>query len=448
MKDKFSRRNFLKTSALGSAGLVLMPGLVSSCGRKNNVKDTRTEQVRRIGFIGLGQQARNLLYGFIGLKGVEIVAGADVYAIKRARFVRDVTRYYAEHITEDGQKPIVPDVYSDYRDILNRDDINTVVIATPDHWHAFIAIDACRAKKDIYLEKPMTFTVDEGKKLVKAVRENGVVLAVGSQQRSSAEFIHAVKLVQSGVLGKISEVKTFVGAPPKPYDLPKENVPEGLDWETWLGPNPYRVHYNNELNPVISLDPANRHNEKFWGGWRWYKETGGGYTTDWGAHVFDIVQWALGKDGSGPVEVIPPGVNGEELLSFVYDNGTVMREGQWDGDVRGCKFIGENGWIAVARGYYHCSNPEWQYEEKKKDDGTPYETSAGHQEDFIIACRERTEPVANVETGHSSCTVCNIGNIAVELGRALKWDPATQLFIDDADANGLLTRKYAPGYNL
>ncbi|MDR1372106.1 MAG: Gfo/Idh/MocA family oxidoreductase [Dysgonamonadaceae bacterium] len=445
MNNNFSRRKFLKASALGSAGFVLMPG-IAGCSGNGGVKDTRGERVRRIGFIGLGQQARNLLYGFIGLPDVEIVAGADVYAIKRTRFVRDVVRYGADKMTDETQRPIIPDVYEDYQEILKRDDINTVVIATPDHWHAFIAIAAAKAKKDIYLEKPMTFTVDEGKKLVAAVRSNGAVLAVGSQQRSSAEFQHAVKIVQSGVLGKISEIKAFVGDPPKPYDLPEEEIPAGLNWEKWLGPNPHRVHFNNELNPAITLE-RNGH-EKFWGGWRWYKETGGGYTTDWGAHVFDIAQWALGKDGSGPVKVIPPGADSAEFLTYIYDNGTVMTQEQWDGEARGCKFIGEKGWITVERGRFQTSNPDWAFVEQKNSDGTPYETSVGHQENFIIACRERGNPVATVETGHSSCTVCNIGNIAIELGRALDWDPAKQEFVGDEEANAKLSRQYYQGYSL
>jgi predicted dehydrogenase len=440
MNKTISRRNFLKTSAMGAAGIILLPHF-AGCEKAPE----RNAYLRRVGFIGLGQQAMYLLSGFIGIEGVEIVAGADVYAVKRERFVKRVTDRYSQSENET-LKNIVPDVYEDYKEILKRKDINTVVIATPDHWHAFIAIEACKAKKDVYLEKPMTFTVDEGKKLVKAVRDNGVVLAVGSQQRSSAEFIHAVKMVQSGVLGKISEVKAFVGDGPKPYDLPEETLPEGLNWEKWLGPNPYRVHYNHELNPPISLDPPK--GEQMWGAWRWYKETGGGFTTDWGAHVFDIAQWALGKDGSGPVKIIPPGADGAQYLTYVYDNGAVMTQEQWDGDQRGCKFIGENGWIAVARGYYECSDEAWKYEEKKNDDGTAYETSVGHQENFIIACRERKDPVATVEIGHSSCTVCNIGNIAMELGRSLEWNPDKQEFVGDDEANGKLVRQYAPGFSL
>ncbi|MDR3236804.1 MAG: Gfo/Idh/MocA family oxidoreductase [Prevotellaceae bacterium] len=438
MGSKLTRRNFLKVSAMGAAGVLILPGCFN--GKKTGVDNS---YVRRVGFIGLGQQAMYLLSGFIKIPGVEVVAGADVYGVKRERFVKKVTKFY-EKSEDEKQKAIAVDVYDDYREILKRKDINTVVIATPDHWHAFIAIEACKAKKDIYLEKPMTFTVHEGQELVKAVRENEVVLAVGSQQRSSAEFIHAVSLVQSGKLGKIKEIKSFVGAPPVPYDLPEEQLPADLDWKTWLGPNPY-VHYNHELNPPISLDPVQ--NETSWGAWRWYKETGGGYTTDWGAHVFDIAQWALGMDGSGPVKVIPPGQENAEYLTYVYENGAVMTEERWNGDYRGCKFIGENGWIEVARDYFNASNPEWNMEKNEESD-LPYETAVGHHENFIVACRERKDPAATVEIGHSSCTVCNIGNIAYALNRPLQWNPKQQKFVDDDEANALLTRKYADGFSL
>jgi len=440
MKNNFSRRDFLKATTFGTAGVIFFPNMVG-CGKSSPV-DNHT---RRIGFIGLGQQAMNLMRGFIVIPGVEVVAGADVYGVKRERFTKRVNDFYQK--SEDEKlKSIKPDVYEDYREILKRKDINTVVIATPDHWHAFIAIEACKAKKDIYLEKPLTFTIHEGKQLIKAVRENGVVLAVGSQQRSSSEFIHAVKIVQSGKLGKIKEVKAFVGGYPKPYDLPEETIPNDLNWKAWLGPNPY-VHYNQELDPPISLDPEK--NEHYWGAWRWYKETGGGLTTDWGAHVFDIAQWGLGKDGSGPVRIIPPGQDGVKFPTYIYEDGTVMTDEPWDeAQNRGCKFIGENGWVEVARGYYQASNPEWMPDAQKKDDGTPYETSEGHQENFIIACRERKDPVVPVETGHSSCSVCNIGNIAYDLNRPLNWDPKKQEFIDDPEANAKLTRKYAEGYSM
>jgi predicted dehydrogenase len=442
MQEKITRRHFLKAGVYTAAGVMILPNFLACSTKKEAPVDTYT---RKIGFIGLGQQAMNLLNGFIKIPGVEVVAGADVYGIKRERFIKRVTTFY-QNSEDEALKAIVPDVYEDYNEILKRTDINTVVIATPDHWHALIAVAACKAKKDIYIEKPMTFTIHEGQELVKAVRENGVVLGVGSQQRSSDEFIHAVNIIQSGKLGKIKEVKAHVGAAPKPYDLPEEPLPADLNWQKWLGPTPY-IHYNSQLDPVITLEPEQ--NEQLWGAWRWYKETGGGFTTDWGAHMFDIAQWALGMDKNGPVKIIPPGQEDAKFLTYIYESGTVMTEEPYDeaGNL-GCKFIGENGWVVVSRGYYQASNPEWMPQEKKNEDGTPYETSVGHQENFIIACRERKDPVVPVEIGHSSCTVCNLGNIAYDLNRPLNWNPKEQKFVDDDEANTKLTRVYENGYFL
>ena len=446
MKNRFTRRNFLKTTVFGAAGIMILPGFVgckkSSPGSAGLQEDNYT---RRIGFIGLGQQAMYLMSGFIKLPGVQVVAGADVYGIKRERFLKRASEYYSSQ-GDEALKAVKVEAYEDYREILKRDDINTVVIATPDHTHAFIAIDACKAKKDIYLEKPLTFTIHEGQQLIKAVRANNVILAVGSQQRSSSEFQHAVKLVQDGKLGKIKEVKSCVGAPPKPYDLPEQPVPADLNWQAWLGPSEY-IHYNSELDPPITIEPEQ--NEKFWGAWRWYKEVGGGFTTDWGAHMFDIAQWALGMDKNGPVKIIPPGKEGAKFLTYVYESGTVMTEEPFDEKhTKGCKFIGENGWIEVARGYFNASNPEWMPNEAEKADGTAYETNVGHHENFIIACRERKDPVVPVEIGHSSCTVCTLGNIAYDLNKSLNWDPKTERFVNDPEADKKLTKTYAPGYSI
>jgi predicted dehydrogenase len=445
MENKLSRRKFLRATALGAAGVMLTPSVICGTTKSLTFVGNSDSDIRRIGFIGLGQQAMHLLNGFIRIPGVEIVAGADVFGIKRERFIRRVNKYYQSSENELHKK-IQPEIYSDYHKILERKDINTVVIAVPDFWHAIIAIDACKAKKDIYLEKPLTFTIDEGKKLIKAVRQNKVVLAVGSQQRSDFLFKHAVKLVQQGKLGKISEIKACVGGPPKPYDLPEESIPTDLDWKTWLGPTFY-IHYNSQLNQPISLNPEK--NETFWGGWRWYKETGGGFTTDWGAHVFDIAQWGLGMDNSGPVKIIPPGVEDVKYLTYIYENGTIMTEEPWDKhESKGCKFIGENGWIEVTRGLFNASNPGWIPEKNKKNDGIPYETSEGHLENFISACRKRINPVVPVEIGHRSCTVCNLGIIAFELNRPLHWNPKKQQFVNDKEADAKMKRDYANGFSL
>ncbi|MBP1666266.1 MAG: hypothetical protein H6Q23_1126 [Bacteroidetes bacterium] len=418
-KTKWSRRRFINTAAAGVAGAAVVPYLTGCKGA------TAVNNDIRLGFIGLGRQAMFLMNGFIQIPGVTVLAGCDVYGIKRTRFEKRVADYY----TKAGKKFKV-DTYEKYQDVLKRKDIDAVVIAIPDHSHAMVAIAACKAGKDVYLEKPMTFTIKEGQELRRVVRETNRILGVGSQQRSSPEFQHAVKMVQEGALGKITRVYAYVGAPPTPYNLPEEPLPADLNWDLWLGPLPETIHYNKELNPPISLDPPK--DEEFWGGWRWYKEMGGGFTTDWGAHMFDIAQWGLGMDKSGPVEISPIG-DGTEFISWTYANGVIMTSEPFDEiKTKGVKFIGENGWIEVARGYFNASDPKLNPPASATEVEGPYETRIPHQVNFIQAVKERKDPVVPVEIGHRSCTVCTLGNIACELKKTIKWDPATETFVDDA----------------
>lgn len=440
MSNQLSRRNFIKTAAVGAAGVTLFPQFLTSC--KQGKTTDAGEGVIRLGFIGLGQQAMYLLNGYIGMPGVEVVAGCDVYGVKRERFLKRVNEHYA-----NNEKEINVEVYENYLDLISREDVDAVVIATPDHWHAFMAINACKAKKDVYLEKPLTFTIKEGQELVKAVRDNGVILAVGSQQRSDANFQHAIKMVQEGKLGKIEKINAYVGAPPTPYDLPEEPVPADLNWPLWLGPSEF-VHYNSQLNPPISLDPEQ--NEQFWGAWRWYKELGGGFTTDWGAHMFDLAQWGLGMDKSGPVEIIPAGYKDTKYLTYIYENGVVMTEEPFDEQMtKGVKFWGDKGWIEVSRGHYVASDDSLLPAQREEVEGA-YETQIPHLENFIESVKNRTEPIVPVEIGHRSCTVCTLGNIAYDLGRPIKWDPSNEKFVDDseADANRLFNKTYTEGYIL
>lgn len=414
---------------LGVAGLTILPsfrGLASS----DNIN---------MGFIGVGQQAMFLLDGFINIDGVKVVAAADVYGVKRKRFEQRVNKHYQEK-----GKSVDVRTYESYKDLLARQDIDAVVIAVPDHWHALIAVDALQSGKDVYLEKPLTFTIQEGKVLRKAVRKYKRILGVGSQQRSDPSFQHAVKLVQDGKIGDIEKVFAYVGAPPVPYDLPREILPVDLNWDMWLGPNPY-VHYNKELNPPISVNPVE--NEKFWGGWRWYKEMGGGFTTDWGAHMFDIAQWGLGMDDSGPVEITPAGYQDFKYLTYKYDNGVIMTEEPFnEGKTKGVKFQGKDGWIEVSRDYFKASNKA--FEPKVEKESGPYETKIPHQINFIEAVRSRKDPQVPVEIGHRSCTVCTLGNIAYDLRRPIKWNPKTEEFVDDLQADLYMHREYRQGYSL
>jgi predicted dehydrogenase len=435
LKKLWSRRQFINTAVAGAAGIAVIPHL-TGCSTKS------ADGSIRLGFIGLGRQSMFLLSGFLQIPGVKVMAGCDVYTIKRERFAKRVTEFYSK-----AGKEAKVEVYENSDDLLVRKDIDAVVIAVPDHSHARIAIAACKSGKDVYLEKPMTFTIKEGQELRKVVRETNRILGIGSQQRSSPEFQHAVKLAQDGSLGKITRVNAYVGAPPKPYDLPVEPVPAGLNWDMWLASLPATIHFNKELNPPISLDPPK--DEEFWGGWRWYKEMGGGFTTDWGAHMFDIAQWGLGMDRNGPVEASPIG-DGTEYMSFKYANGTIMTSEPFDEKkTKGVKFWGENGWIEVARGYFKASDQKF-YAEKKEASTGPYETKVPHQANFIDSIRSRKDPVVPVEIGHSSCTVCTLGNIACSLKRTVKWNPAAEKFIDDKDraATRLMHYNYRKGWKL
>ncbi|MHA7112083.1 Gfo/Idh/MocA family protein [Sunxiuqinia elliptica] len=437
-RKELSRRRFLGTAAIGMAGITLLPSL-SSCSSPK-----KTDDKIRLGFIGMGRQAMFLLNGFIQIPGVRVIAGCDVYGRKRQRFENRVNEFYSKNNVQVEVK-----TYEKYQDLLQRDDIDAVVIAVPDHAHAMIAIAACKAGKDVYLEKPMTFTIKEGQELRRVVRENDRILAIGSQQRSDPNFQHAIKMVHTGRLGEIQQVNAYVGAPPVPYNLPKEEIPADLNWDLWLGPLPGDIHFNNELNPPISLDPVEH--EKIWGAWRWYKEMGGGFTTDWGAHMFDIGQWGLGMDDSGPVEISPVG-DGTEYMQFKYANGVVMTSEPFNEQMtKGVKFTGTDGWLEVSRGHFVASDDSLlPPKSAQADDDTPYETKIPHQINFIEAVRNRVDPVVPVEVGHRTCTVCTLGNIACDLKRTIKWDPATETFVDDQDgaATAHLHYQYRDGWTL
>lgn len=436
----YSRRRFIGTTAAGMAGIAMIPG-ISSCTQPTAAV---AGSDITLGFIGLGRQAMFLLDAFSKIEGVKVVAGSDVYGRKRTRFENRVNEFYSK-----AEQNVEVKTYEKYSELLARQDIDAVVVATPDHWHALIAIAAIKAGKDVYLEKPMTFTIKEGQELVRTVRSTDRVLGIGSQQRSDPSFQHAVKLAQTGALGQLEKINAYVGAPPTPYLLPEEELPADLNWDLWLGPLPGDIHYNKELNPPISLDPPK--DEEFWGGWRWYKEMGGGFTTDWGAHMFDIAQWGLGMDGSGPVEAAPIG-DGSEFMYFTYENGVVLTSEPFDEQMtKGVKFQGDKGWIEVSRGHYKASEDALMPPQAGEgSETTPYESRGSHHQNFIDAVRKRVDPIVPVETGHSSCTVCTLGNIACELGYPIKWDPVTQTFVDDENgaATALLHYKYREPYSL
>lgn len=438
-KSKMSRRAFLGYSAMGLAGLTILPSW-----SRNGVRIAPSDRVV-MGFVGLGRQGLSDFQSFTHCPSVQVAACCDADSIKRMRFKQRVQTWQKGA----GMNPRC-DMYEFYQNLLERKDIDAIGIEVPDHWHAMIAIDACDAKKDVYCQKPLGYTITEGWAVEKAVRRNNTVFQMGSQQRSGKEFQRAIKICREGGIGHIEKIYARVGDTPTPYDLPEQKVPANLNFNLWLGPltNPI-IHYNEQLCPPVSLNPEK--DEEFWGGWRWYQETGNGYTADWGAHMFDIAQAAIGMDGSGPCEFIPKGYEGTEHMTMKYENGIIMTEQPFLEDkeeAKGLRFIGDDGWLTVARGEIHCSKPELV--EGVIGNRGEYEVSAPHMQNFIDAVHSRKDPIAPVEVGTSTNTLCCLSNIAAELKRPVKWNPATRHFIDDeeAKAHRLYGYEYRNPYKL
>ncbi len=422
------RREFLALSALGLTGLTILPSYVVN-GRRIPPSDRVV-----LGFIGLGRQGLSDFRAFSSVPGVQVAACCDVDSMKNLRFRNRVLEWKKE-----VGLPLRCDTYEHYQRMLERTDIDAIEVCTPDHWHALQTIHACEAGMDVYVQKPLAFTIKEGYEMVSAVRRNKRVLQVGSQQRSQDTFLKAIQMVREGAIGHILHIHARVGDPPAPFDLPEYPVPDNLNFNLWLGPlNDPAIHYHPDLCPPISLDPVQ--NETLWGAWRWYRETGNGFTADWGAHMFDIAQAAIGMDGLGPSEVIPKGYRGQEWLTFKYDNGIVMTESPYLPDnarAQGIMFEGTDGWIRVSRRSIEASDPSkipGDTVDRSGADEVRFEVSSPHMQDFIDAVRSRKDPVAPVEVGCSTNTLCNLGNIATELGRPVRWNPATLQFVNDPEA--------------
>jgi len=445
-QKKVSRREFLGLSALGLASLTILPSWAT-----NGVRIAPSDRVV-LGFIGLGRQGISDFHSFSKSPGVQVAAGSDVDSMKVERFCKRVSEWQkSDGISGRCQG------YESYEDLLARKDIDAVVIVTPDHWHALNTIHACQAKKDVFCQKPLSYTISESLSMVRAVRDNKRVLQVGSQQRSDPEFQQAISLIRSGAIGHITEVNVRIGDPPTPYDLPVVPVPENLNFNLWLGPlNDPNVHYHPDICPPLSLPDLKETGD--WARWRYYKETGNGYTGDWGAHMIDIAQAALGMDGTGPVEFIPKGYQGTKYSTMKYANGLVMTESPFrddQPDAKGVRFIGTKGWLKVARGYIECSNPSLLAKPKQKGGdmegtGSNYVESPVHTQNFIDCVRSRQNPIAPVEAGCSTNILCCLINIAHELKRPVKWDPATVSFVNDkeAEAHRLYWYQYRNPYTL
>ncbi len=416
-----------------------------------------------MGAIGIGSPASRQLaiYGAAkGHKGIEYVAACDV---DKRHLDRGLAIMKKDGFDAKG--------YEDFRQLLDDPAINAVTIAVPDHWHALIAIEAMRKKKDVYCEKPLTLTIDEGKALVKVAKDTGRVFQVGSQQRSEfgGRFRLACELVRNGRIGKVKQVETRVGGNPTCAPIPKVDVPAGLNWDFWLGPAPMADYVERKQGDrmVNCRTPYE---------FRWFYEYSGGKMTDWGAHHNDIAQWGLGMDGSGPVAVEAEGkepskdpnaynVHPTFKITYTYANGaklicsntmlpdaTRRQHGRQAEGARQRRAVPRrrttNGSSSTAASIT-ASDKKLIDEPPGKDWVALQDTHNDHMGNFLDAVRKGDPKlcICTPEVGHRSVTVCHLGNIALRSGKKLKWDPVKEEF-DDAEANKWLRREMRAPWKL
>jgi predicted dehydrogenase len=427
MRNEMNRRRFLKNAVGTAAASLAFPYLVPSSVFGQAAPSERIT----LGFIGAGKQSKHLMRSFLNSPGTHVLAACDVDKLKLERGKKIVEDHYAG---KNGGSYKGCDTYGDFRDLLARDDIDAVVISTPDHWHAVTVIQSAQAGKDIYCEKPLSQTITEARAMVNAVRRYGRVFQTGSMQRSDWHFRLGCELVLNGYIGDLKHVTVGIGGPPGDKPLPAQPVPDYLDWDMWLGPALWRP-YNEELSPHLSWDGFPN--------WRNHSSFGGGGMTDWGAHHFDIAQWGMGMDESGPVEIIPPDGKDYKVLTYKYASGVTMTRDR----ANGVLFTGTKGEVETNRGHLRTV-PEDLKDKKFGPNEIHLYESKNHYTDWLDAVRKRSKPICDIETGCRSVTVCHLGNIAYKLGRPLKWDPKREVFIGDAGANRLLSRPMRSPWHL
>jgi len=438
---RLSRRHFLKAAG-GIAAPFILPSHIWSAQTAPNSRIT-------LGFIGIGKQGRGLLKNFLG-RDTQVVVVCDVDTNRREDAKNIVESHYAKQ-AGSGFKGC--DATGKFEEVVGRKDIDAVVIATPDHWHAIISCAALNAGKDIYCEKPLTQTVGEAVAVMAAVQRNKRVFQTGSMQRSMKEFRIACELVRNGAIGKIREVECGFGGPPKPCDLPEEAMEAGLDWDRWLGPTPQRP-YNSILSPrgVHDHFPS----------WRKYREFGGGMVTDWGAHHLDIAQWGLGEDEAGPVEMVPPPdwTTAQSGGRLIYASGVpVIHIPQSE---KGVVFHGSDGTIQVNRGKLKFEvGGEVRAKFLSREDTPSLAAqlarvekeflsnarvhlyhSNNHLDDFLECVRSRKQPITRAEVGGRSAICCHLLNFGYFYGQRVKWDVANLKFAGGTGNASWLKRPY------
>ena len=451
-----SRRRVLKSS-LAWTGAAILTGRGKWAKGFSNAIDRP-----RVGAIGTGSRwyikttGLDLHYGSAPefRKFGDYVALCDVDA-NRLEIASDIVKEWTN---------VVPESFSDYRTIIDRDDIDIIHISTPEHWHAKIAIEAMLAGKDVYCEKPMTLTIDEGKQMRAVCRETGRIVQVGTQQRSEPDFIRAIAIIREGRIGELKKVTCSIGGAPKSPKVPRVDVPKHLDWNQWLGPSP-KVDYRHLVGDHGETKSWSRGHYEF----RWWYEYSGGKLTDWGAHHVDIATWALEKNETGPISVEPVMVKHpvefkdgyptddsqyntaiEFLFRVKYEDGKEL-EIRHDKD-NGLLFEGTKGRIFVNRGRLAGKAAE-ELETNPLPDGAMESVYKGrplvsHFRNFFEAVVDQREPISDVYSHHRALSTCHLAGIAARLGRTIAWDPKTERVVNDKQAQSFLSREKRKGYEI
>ena len=440
MPRSVSRRRFLQTATAGAAAF---PLLLRAQGAGPAAPNSRVT----LAILGCGNQAAEDLKQWLPMADVQVVAVCDVNRASRGyktpeqylgrEPVRDlVNAHYAKQAAGGTFKGC--ELYTDFREVLARKDIDAVAVITPDHWHAIMTIQAAAAGKDIYCQKPLGLTVRDGQEMIQAVRRHRRILQTGSQWRSNAVIRRACEAVRNGVVGEVKRVETYVAANnftgPGP-GWKEAPVPEGFDYNTWLGPAP----------------EAPYHPDRCFYRFRFISDYSGGQTTNFGAHSNDVAQWGLGTDGTGPVEFEslgaefpPPGdlFNTATKVHFRcrYASGVEL-VCLTDKRSFGVRFEGTKGWL-FTNGKVIESEPASLKDWTPGPDSLRLYESANHYRNFIDCVRSRKEPLSPVEVGHRTATICHLGNLAMKLNRKLRWDPQAEQILGDDEANKQLSRPH------
>ncbi len=388
----------------------------------------------------------------VALVGCGGMGTGDVRNASRLAKIVALCDVDASHLERVKQMFPGADGYSDFRKVMERKDIDAVICATVDHWHTLVSIAAMRSGKDVYCEKPLTLTIDEGKRVVEVQKQTGRILQTGTQQRSSSHFRLAVELIRNGRIGKVQRAEVWLPAGLRGGPFPTGPVPEGFDFDFWTGQTA-KVDYVKERTHFS---------------FRYWWEYSAGTITDWGAHHNDIVLWALDMDNSGPVsvvgkpliEMIPGGYTAasEYEIEWTYPNGVVhscrsTTASEWNGEVKdpngqqhGIKFIGTEGWIWVTRGVINASERSLLTEKLPESAKRVY-VSNDHMDNFLGCVKSRKPTICPASVGHRSATVAHLGATAVRLGRKLNWDPVKEDFVGDAEASRWVSREMRKPYD-